>query len=52
MALMKPRQATVDNATTSVPPKDSNTREYRATDFGCEKFHAPMETAAKSTMPT
>lgn len=51
MALMKPRQAAVDSATTNMPPKDSNTREYRATDFGSEKFHAPIETAAKTTMP-
>lgn len=51
MALMKPRHATVDSATTNMPPRASKTREYRATDFGWEKFHAPIDIAAKSTIP-
>ena len=52
MVLMNPRQAMVESRTMNTPPRDSKTREYRAVDLSWENFQAPMDKAAKTSMPT
>lgn len=49
---MNPRHATVDRRMMNTPPRDRSTREYRAVDLIRENFQAPIDRAAKSSMPT